>query len=68
MTDILIKIAVVVALLAALFFGEQYIEGRGYDVFTERVRVPKLARARIALQTWAMSQLSAIGLTRSARA
>jgi hypothetical protein len=31
MTDILIKIAVVVALLAALFFGEQYIEGRGYD-------------------------------------
>lgn len=31
MTDILIKIAVVAALLAALFFGEQYIEGRGYD-------------------------------------
>lgn len=31
MTDILIKIAAVVALLAALFFGEQYIEGRGYD-------------------------------------
>lgn len=31
MTDILIKIATVVALLAALFFGEQYIEGRGYD-------------------------------------
>lgn len=46
----------------------QRIEQRGYDVFTERVRVPKLARARIALQIWAMSQLSAIGLTRSARA
>jgi len=46
----------------------QRIERRGYDVFTERVRVPKVARARIAVQTWAMSQLSAIGLTRSARA
>jgi 15-cis-phytoene synthase len=46
----------------------QRIERRGYDVFTERVRVPKLQRARIALQIWALSQLSAIGLTRSARA
>jgi phytoene synthase len=46
----------------------QRIERRGYDVFTERVRVPKFVRARIALQTWALSQLSAIGLTRSARA
>jgi 15-cis-phytoene synthase len=46
----------------------QRIERRGYDVFTERVRVPKVARARIAVQIWAMSQLSAIGLTRSARA
>lgn len=46
----------------------QRIERRGYDVFSERVRVPKFARARIALQIWAMSQLSAIGLTRSARA
>lgn len=46
----------------------QRIERRGYDVFSERIRVPKLARARIALQIWAMSQLSAIGLTRSARA
>ncbi len=45
----------------------QRIERRGYDVFTERVRVPKLVRARIALQIWAMSQLSAFGwqLTRS---
>ncbi len=46
----------------------QRIERRGYDVFTERVRVPKFSRARIALRIWAMSQLSAIGLTRSARA
>jgi len=46
----------------------QRIERRGYDVFTERVRVPKFVRARLALQIWAMSQLSAIGLTRSARA
>ena len=46
----------------------QRIERRGYDVFGERVRVPKLHRARIALQIWALSQLSAFGLTRSARA
>jgi 15-cis-phytoene synthase len=46
----------------------QRIERRGYDVFTERIRVPKLQRARIALQVWARSQLSAFGLTRSARA
>lgn len=31
MTDIILKIAVFAAILAALFFGEQYIEGRGYD-------------------------------------
>lgn len=31
MTDIFIKIAAAVALLAVLFFGEQYIEGRGYS-------------------------------------
>ncbi len=31
MTDILIKIAAVVALLVLLFLGEQYIERRGYD-------------------------------------
>ena len=44
------------------------IERRGYDVFTEVIRVPKVVRARIALATWARSQLSAIGLRRSARA
>lgn len=31
MTSILIKFAAVLAILAVLFFGEQYIEGRGYD-------------------------------------
>ena len=31
MTDIFIKIAAAVALLAVLFSGEQYIEGRGYS-------------------------------------
>ena len=46
----------------------QRIERRGYDVFSERVRVPKLQRARLALQIWALSQLTAFGLTRSARA
>jgi phytoene synthase len=44
------------------------IEQRGYDVFTEVIRVPKFVRARIAIATWARSQLSAIGLRRSARA
>jgi phytoene synthase len=46
----------------------QRIERRDYDVFRERIRVPKFVRARIALQIWALSQLSAFGLTRSARA
>lgn len=61
-------------LVAAEIMGGIYaeilrrIEQRGYDVFTERVRVPKIVRARIALHIWARSQLSAIGLTRSARA
>jgi phytoene synthase len=46
----------------------QRIERRGYDVFTEVIRVPKIVRARIALATWARSRLSAIGIRRSARA
>jgi phytoene synthase len=46
----------------------QRIEQRGYDVFTEKIRVPKIIRAKIALTTWAMTQLSAIGFRRSARA
>ena len=56
-------------IMGAIYFEIlQRIERRGYDVFSERVRVPKLVRARIALQTFALSHLSAIGLTRSARA
>ena len=61
-------------LVAAEIMGGIYheilerIERRGYDVFTEVIRVPKLVRARIALTIWARSQLSAIGLRRSARA
>ena len=61
-------------LLAAEIMGAIYfeilrrIERRGYDVFSEVIRVPKMARARIALTAWARSQLSAIGLRRSARA
>ncbi|MGV0960097.1 MAG: hypothetical protein ACOYB1_09700 [Limnohabitans sp.] len=31
MTDVFIKFASIVALLALLFFGESYIESRGYD-------------------------------------
>ena len=46
----------------------QRIERRRYDVFTEVIRVPKIVRARIALTIWARSQLSAIGVRRSARA
>ncbi len=61
-------------LVAAEIMGRIYydilerIEQRGYDVFTEVIRVPKFVRARIALTIWARSQLSAIGLRRSARA
>ena len=61
-------------LVAAEIMGGIYfeilerIERRGYDVFSEVIRVPKFVRARIALTIWARSQLSAIGLRRSARA
>jgi len=61
-------------LVAAEIMGGIYfeilerIEQRGYDVFSEVIRVPKFVRARIALTIWARSQLSAIGLRRSARA
>ena len=61
-------------LLAAEIMGGIYyeilqrVERRGYDVFTEVVRVPKIVRARIALAAWTRSQLSAIGVRRSARA
>lgn len=61
-------------LLAAEIMGAIYyeilqrIEQRGFDVFSEVIRVPKIVRARIALTLWARSQLSAFGLRRSARA
>jgi phytoene synthase len=61
-------------LLAAEIMGAIYfdilcrIEQRDYDVFSEVIRVPKIVRARIALTAWTRSQLSAIGLRRSARA
>lgn len=61
-------------LVAAEIMGGIYyeilerIEQRGFDVFSEVIRVPKIARARIALSVWTRSQLSAIGLRRSARA
>jgi phytoene synthase len=62
-----------VKLMAAEIMGGIYfeilqrIEARGYDVFTEVIRVPKLIRARIALSTWARIHLSAFGIL-SARA
>ena len=47
----------------------QRIERRGYDVFTEVIRVPKIVRARIALTIWARDPaVGAIGFRRSARA
>lgn len=46
----------------------QRIERRGYDVFSEVIRVPKPVRARIALSIFARTHLSALGLGRSARA
>lgn len=45
----------------------QRIEGRGYDVFSEVIRVPKAIRASIALEIWARVHLSAVGIL-SARA
>ena len=53
MTGISIKIAGVVALLAALFFGEQYIEGRGF----ERAKAEDLA-ATNALKAHAAAALA----------
>jgi 15-cis-phytoene synthase len=45
----------------------QRIENRGYDVFSEVIRVPKVIRAAIALSIWARIHLSAFGIL-SARA
>ena len=46
----------------------QRIEQRGYDVFSERIRVPKLRARAHRVADLDLSQLSAFGLTRSARA
>lgn len=40
----------------------QRIERRGYDVFSERVRVPKPVRARIALAIWMRSRVGLAGM------
>jgi len=40
----------------------QRIERRGYDVFSGRIRVPKPARARIALAIWMRSRLGLAGM------
>jgi phytoene synthase len=59
-------------LVAAEIMGGIYyailerVEQRGYDVFSEVIRVPKSARARIALSIWARSHLSAIGVMKPA--
>lgn len=61
-------------LIAAEIMGGIYfeilerIERRGFDVFTDVIRVPKAVRARIALFIWARGQLSALGYRLTARA
>ena len=56
-------------IMGGIYFGIlQRIERRGYDVFSEVIRVPKPARARIALSIFARTHLAALGLRRSARA
>ena len=53
-------------IMGAIYFGIlQRIEARGYDVFSEVIRVPKFVRARIALTIWMRSQLAAIGLLKA---
>ena len=65
---------VVAELLAAEIMGGIYfeilqrIERRGFDVFTEVIRLPKVVRARIALSIWARGQLSALGYRLFSRA
>lgn len=50
-------------IMGGIYFGIlQRIERRGYDVFSEVIRVPKPARAAIALGVWARSLLGLSGL------
>ena len=40
-------------IMSAIYFAIlQKIERRGYDVFSERVRIPRIRRALIAVRTW----------------
>lgn len=49
-------------IMGAIYFEILHrIERHGYDVFGDVIRVPKLVRARIALQVWALSRLSVFG-------
>ena len=58
---------VAAAIMGGIYFEVlQRIERRGFDVFTEVIRVPKAVRARIALSIWARSRLSALGYHPSA--
>lgn len=50
-------------IMGGIYFGIlQRIERRGYDVFSEVIRVPKPARAAIALGVWLRSLLGLSGL------
>ncbi len=62
MTELLIKLALVAALIAALFFGEQYIEGLGYQRAQTEDRVAMEEVKREAASTLA----SEIDKTRTA--
>lgn len=45
-------------IMGGIYFGIlERIERAGYDVFTERIRVPRPARARIALAIWLRTRL-----------
>jgi len=48
-----------------LFGSFPHKPAKGYDVFTEVIRVPKVVRARIALGIWARAQLSFLGVRTS---
>ncbi|MDP1571382.1 MAG: presqualene diphosphate synthase HpnD [Vicinamibacterales bacterium] len=49
---------VAAGIMGGIYFGIlERIERAGYDVFTERIRVPRPARARIALAVWMRTML-----------
>ena len=54
------KHLVAAEIMGAIYFGIlERIEARGYDVFTDVVRVPRPARAWIAASTWARTLMRA---------